>query len=226
MTINRSSLPPNARRWLDRVLPTDDPLPNRILNIQEGEMNPRGKWMPFTANTFNQIQPFTFVWKARLNIFPGVWLIAEDGHDGKTGWGGAKLWGVIPMGSRKGPEVFSMQLVRNLAELPWQPQFALAMPGLEWSDSGDNAFEVRAVGGDQEVTLRFELENDEIIHVSSPRYYDVPRGFVQAPWHYDFFDYRDYGSMRIPASAVATYHKSDGPWEYWRGKITSVVLET
>ena len=31
--------------------------------------------------------------------------------------------------------------------------------------------------------------------------------------------------MRIPVSAVATYNKPAGPWEYWRGKITSVVLQ-
>jgi hypothetical protein len=225
MTINRSSLPPNVRRWLDRALLNDAPPPRRVLNTQKGEMNLRGKWTPFTAETVNQVQPFTFFWKARFNVLPGVWIMAEDAHDGETGWGGSKLWGVIPMGGRKGPEVFSMQLVRNLAELPWQPQFALSIPGLEWSDAGANAFEVRTSKGGQEVSVRFELENDQIIHASGQRLYDVPKGFVAAPWHYDFFDYRDYGSMRIPTSAVATYNKPGGAWEYWRGKITSVVLE-
>lgn len=85
MTINRSSLPSNVRRWLDRSFPTNAPVPNRILNTQEGEMDIRGKWMPFTAKTFNQVQPFTFIWKARFNMIPGIWLIAEDGHDKEDG---------------------------------------------------------------------------------------------------------------------------------------------
>jgi hypothetical protein len=226
MPINRSSLPPNVRRWLDRSLPADAPLPHRILNTQAGEMDIRGKWSPFTAKTLNQIQPFTFVWKARFNMLPGVWLIAEDGHDGERGWGSAKLWGVIPMGGRKTPEVFAMQLVRDLAELPWKPQFALAIPALQWRDTGDTTFEVRAVKGNQDISVRFELDGeDQVIRASGKRYYDVPDGFVKAPWHYDFSDHRDHGGMHIPTSAVATYAKPDGPWTYWRGKITSVVLE-
>ena len=226
MTINRSSLPSNVRRWLDRSFPTNAPIPNRILNTQEGEMDIRGKWMPFTAKTFNQVQPFTFIWKARFNMIPGIWLIAEDGHDNERGWGGAKLWGIIPMGGRKDPEVFTMQLVRSLAELPWKPQFALAIPTLEWNDTSDATFEVRTVKGNQEISVCFELDGDgEIIRASSKRHYDIPNGFIEAPWRYDFSDHRDYGGIRIPASAVATYDKSDGPWVYWRGRITSVVSE-
>jgi hypothetical protein len=82
MTIDRSSLPSNLRRWLDRSLPENALLPNRIRNTQQGEMEIRGKWMPFTATTVDQACPFTFTWRARFNMLPGVWLIAEDSHDG------------------------------------------------------------------------------------------------------------------------------------------------
>jgi hypothetical protein len=226
MTIDRSSLPPNVRRWLDRSLPADAPIPDRILNEQEGEMDIRGKWMPFTAETRYQAQPPAFVWKARFSMLPGVWLIAEDGHDEERGWGGAKLWGIVPMGGRKGPEVSAMQWVRSLAKVPWKPQFALAVPTLEWSDTGDTAFDVRTAVGDLAISVRFELDTDgDIVRASSKRYYDVPDGFVEAPWRYGFSDHRDFGGIRMPASAVATYVKSDGAWEYWRGRITSVTSD-
>lgn len=70
MTIDRSSLPPNVRRWLDRSIPTDAPVPNRILNTQEGEMDIQGRWTPFTAETLYQARPFTFVWKWTTNYLP------------------------------------------------------------------------------------------------------------------------------------------------------------
>jgi hypothetical protein len=225
MAISRSILPSNARRWLDRSSPADAPLPSRIENAQEGEMDIRGQWMPFTATTVHQAQPHIFVWKARFTMLPGVWLVAEDGHDEEGGWGGAKLWGFIPMGGRKGPEVWAMQLVRSLAELPWKPQLALALPGLEWNDISDTSFEVRMAGRDLEVAVCFELDGkDDIIRASGKRYYDVPDGFVEAPWRYDFSDHQAYEGIRMPASAVATYDKPDGPWVYWRGRITRVVL--
>lgn len=226
MTIDRSALPPNARRWLDHSVPADAPVPNQIRNTQEGEMDVRGKWTPFTAKTVYQVHPFAFIWKARFPMLPGVWIVAEDGHDSEQGWGEAKLWDLVPMGGRKTPEVFAMQRVRSLAELPWTPQFALAIPNLEWADIGDTAFEVRTVARTRELAVCFELDgNGDVIRASSKRYYDVPDGFVQAPWHYEFSDHRDYDGIRIPASAVATYEKSEEPWTYWRGSITSVASD-
>jgi hypothetical protein len=226
MTVERASLPANVRRWLDRSLPADAPLPDRIVNTQEGEMDIRGKWMPFTAETRYQAHPMAFVWKARFSMLPGVWLVAEDSHDAEKGWGGAKLWGLIPMGGRTGPEVLAMQLVRSLAELPWKPQFALAVSTLAWNDAGDAAFDVRTRVGDLEPAVRFELDEEgDVVRASGKRHYDVPDGFVEAPWGYDFSDHRDYGGVRMPALAVATYAKPDGPWEYWRGRITFVMKE-
>lgn len=222
MTTDRSALPANVRRWLDHSLPSEAPIPKRIINAQEGEIHVRDRWLPFTAKTVYERDPFTFVWRARLKMLPGMWVVAEDGHDGEKGWGGSKMWGIIPMGSRTDPEVFRMQLIRSLAELPWIPQFARALTGLEWKDTNHTSFEVRTLAGNQEVSVTFKLnEDNEITQASSKRHYDVPDGFVEVPWRVDYSDYRDFGSVRIPTSAVATYEKSDGPWVYWKGKITS-----
>ena len=171
MMTSRSSLPSNVRRWLDRSLPEDAPLPNRIQHTQEGEMDIRGRWMPFTATTVYRAQPHTFTWKARFSMLPGVWLVAEDGHDDDSGWGGAKLWGILAMGGRKGSKVRAMQLVRSLAELPWKPQLALALPGLEWNDTSDTAFEARMAGGDQAIAVCFELDGQgDIVDSFSMQY--------------------------------------------------------
>ena len=51
MSIDRSTLPPNVRRWIDRCVPVQAPIPDQILNTQEGEIDVRGKWMGFTART-------------------------------------------------------------------------------------------------------------------------------------------------------------------------------
>ena len=119
-----------------------------------------------------------------------------------------------------------MQVVRSLAELPWKPQFALALTDLEWTDSGDHSFEVGTVAGDENISVKFELNEDgEIVRASSDRFYDIPKGFVKAPWHYEYSDHMDFDGVHMPATAVATYEKQEGPWEYWRGRITSVKNE-
>ena len=118
-----------------------------------------------------------------------------------------------------------MQVVRNLAELPWKPQLALALPDLTWQDAGNDCFSVTATRAGREISVRFELnEQDEIIRADALRHYDVPDGFVEVPWRYAFSDYRDFNGIRMPSRAVATYEKAEGPWEYWRGSITSSNL--
>jgi len=226
--VSRASLPAAAQRWLERALPQQLDLPLSILIEQEGTMDIRGKWIPFTAKGTYKADPLSFTWQANFRILPGVWVVAEDGHLGGQGWGSSRLWGIIPMGKLTDSEVLTIQLVRNLGELPWLPAFVLADPTLKWTDAGETAFEVRSTAGDREVMVRFDTNDQgDVIRASSPaRPYDVPGGFAESPWHYTFSDHQDYNGVRIPAAAVATYEKEEGAWEYFRGRITSVNFGT
>lgn len=225
--VARASLPGAARRWLGAALPRDLDLPATIWIDQEGTMELRGNWTPFTARGIYKAPPLSFNWRARFQMLPGVWIVAEDGHQDGQGWGGAKLWGFVPMGKSTDPEVLATQLVRNLAELAWLPSFALADPALVWADAGDSAFEVKRSAGDWEAQVRFEINDaGDIIRATSPaRPYDVPGGYAEAPWRYEFSEHRDFGGVRIPAAGVATFAKPGGDWEYFRGRITSVTYE-
>ena len=224
--VSRASLPSAAQHWLDRALPQELAHPSSIRIEQEGTMEIRSRWTPFTASGVYKAPPLSFNWRAKLRMLPGVWIVAEDGHQSGQGWGSARLWGIIPMGKRTEAEVMISQLVRNLGELPWLPSFALADPTLAWTDMGETAFEIQSSAGDREVVVRFEInDHGDVIRAYSPsRPYDVPGGFADAPWYYQFSDHREFGGVRIPTTAVATFEKGDGPWEYFRGRVTSVAL--
>jgi len=222
MTDPRAALSPNARRWLDACLPVEAPTPERILNTQEGQIDVRGKWLQFAAETRYDLRSFGYGWRARIAVMPGVWVVAKDGHDGATGWGGAKLWGILPAGGLTGPEVFKMQLMRHFAELPWMPEQALALPGVVWTDRDDGGFELKAEVGGASASVRFDLSSDgDIARASGLRAYDVPDGFVEAPWRCDYSEHTEFSGVRVPARAVSTYEKADGEWTYWRARLTS-----
>lgn len=222
----RASLPSAVRRWLDRALPQDINLPSTIRIEQQGTMEIRGTWTPFEASGVYTVSPLSFDWRARFRMLPGVWIIAEDGHQNGQGWGGSRLWGLIPMGRRTDPEVLTTQLIRNLGELAWLPSFALADSTLTWSDAGETGFEVHTSAGEQQVLVRFEINaQGDVIRAYSPaRPYDVPGGYATAPWYYEFSDHREFGGVRVPAAAIATFEKEDGKWEYFRGRITSMSM--
>lgn len=224
--VKRASLPTAAQRWLDRALPQYVAHPSVIQIEQEGTMEVLCRWTPFTASCVYRVSPLSFDWQARFRVLPGAWIVAEDGHSAGQGWGRASLWGVIPMGERTDPEVLITQLVRNLVELAWLPSFVLAEPALVWSDVGETAFEIRFIADEREVMVRFEVDDQgDLIRVHSPaRPYDVPGGYAEAPRHYKFSGHGEFGGVRLPAVAVATFEKAEGPQEYFRGQIRSITL--
>jgi hypothetical protein len=225
--VSRAALPSAAQRWLDTALPADLELASRVRIEQQGTMDVRGSWKPFTATGIYEVAPLSFTWRAAVRMWPAVWILAEDGHKGCEGWGGARLWGIVPLGWATGAEVLAAQWVRNLAELAWLPSFVLLDRSLRWAASAEGGFEVRGTAGEREVVVRFELnEQGDIERAYSPaRPYDVPGGFAEAPWHVQFSDHREFGGVRIPAAAVATFEKDDGAWEHLRCRITQVTPE-
>ena len=217
-------LPLAARRWLDAAVPSGIPDRSRVWVGQRGSMDADGRWLSFTGTGTYEARPLSYEWRARLRLMLGVWALVKDGYSEGEGWGGAWLYGIKSMGQRTGPEVLVTQVIRNLAELAWVPDLARAEPTLRWSDAGERAFGISRPAGEREVTVRFEIDDQgDVIRASSrARPYDVPGGYAEAPWHCDFGDPRDFGGVRIPSSVTATYDRDDGPWEYFRGEVTSV----
>jgi hypothetical protein len=86
--------------------------------------------------------------RARLRLARVAWIDAEDRLDAEGGYGGARLFGVIPVGSARGPEVTRSQLVRNLAELVVAPRAASRARGLVWMAVGEDAFTLATPGTD------------------------------------------------------------------------------
>lgn len=218
-----AELPPSARRWLERSAPGGQAELSHIAMSQTGSLESGDRWLRFRSEATYRPSPMAFEWRARLKVMLGLWVIATDGHAHGDGWGGAKLWGLKSIGGKSGPAVHAMQLIRNIAELVWLPDIALADPALRWSGDAD-AFEVRADAADREVVVRFDVDTaGDVARVSSPaRPYDVPDGFEDAPWRYDLADHRAIDGVRVPRTVVASYELPDEPWEYLRAEVTGM----
>jgi hypothetical protein len=218
-----AEFPVAAARWLDATVSSGAPDRSRIWIGQRGAMDAGNRWLTFKGTGTYAATPLSYDWRARLRLMFGVWAIVKDGYSENEGWGGAWLYGIKSMGQRSGPEVLVMQVIRNLAELAWVPDLARAEPSLRWSDAGERAFEISTMAGDREVTVKFDIDDQgDIVRASANRPYDIPEGYAESPWHCDFGDPSDFGGVRIPSTVVATYDYDEGPWEYFRGEVTSV----
>jgi hypothetical protein len=162
-------------------------------------------------------------WSARLRLTRFAWVDAEDRLDAEGGYGGARLLGVIPVGSARGPEVTRSQLVRNLAELAFAPLVASRAHGLVWLAEGEDAFTLAAPGIDADAIFRLTV--DDAGDVRSARSPDRPRehgraGYLHEPYRLEFGRHERVSSgERIPLRASGTFETAEGDWPYWRFEV-------
>jgi len=221
MSIDRTSLPAPVRRWLDASLPPGAPIPGKVRLLQQGEFEMRGRWIPWTAAETFTVDRLGFEWVARMRMAGVIWLKVTDGHRDGEAWGTGHLWGWLRMLRREGPTVLKSQIIRNLAELAWVPQAALANPDLRWREVGPDAFEVE--GGGHRV--RFEVnDSGDVIRAAAPaRPRELDKGeFTEDPFRIDYSDHAVKQGVRIPRRAEASFDLEEGPWEYLRMQVKAL----
>lgn len=221
--------PPAARRWLEAAIhpaavPTGDgPGPTRLRVRGSLCRAVGGRWMDWEGRQSFETDGLGFRWQARLRLARLAWVDAEDRFDVEGGYGGARLLGVIPLGSARGPEVTRSQLVRNLAELAFAPLAASRARGLIWVADGDDAFTLAAPGIDADAIVRVTV--DDAGDVRSARSPDRPRdhgraGYLHEPYRLEFDRHARLSSgERIPLRASGTFETAEGDWPYWRFEV-------
>jgi len=221
--------PPAARRWLEAAIhePSvpagNDPRPTRLHVRGSICRAPGGRWMDWEGHQSFETDGLGFRWQARLRLGRLAWVTAEDRLDANGGYGGARLLGVIPVGSARGPEVTRSQLVRNLAELAFAPVAASRARGLVCLADGEDAFTVAAPGIDADAIVRFTV--DDAGDLTSARSPDRPRDhgrarYLHEPYRLEFDRHERLSSgERIPLRASGTFETADGDWPYWRFEV-------
>jgi Family of unknown function (DUF6544) len=204
----------------------EDPVPNIVWLSQRGEMraNLRDPWQPFTAEQVISIRELGFAWLARMQAAPFTSARVLDCHAGGEGLLEARLFGSLRLARAAGPQAGKGELMRYLAELAWAPHAILHNPQLSWREIDTVEVSAESPAGPARVRLIFE--NGDIIRVEAddrPR--AVGRRIVPTRWQGRCCDYREVDGCRIPTRAVVTWLLEDGPFEYWRGRITAFGMK-
>ena len=114
------------------------------------------------------------------------------------------------------------EAMRGLAELPWRPFAFRERLGLAWKTTGTN--KVRAAFDDGKTQAAVEFEVDDDGHVLGGFAPDRPRGtgksVIETAWSGVFTNYRMFDGVRVPSTAEASWNLDEGPFTYWRGRVT------
>lgn len=220
-------LPPPVRAYFQTALCEGRTLATRVELEQEGEFLIRAPdgWRPFRAQEIMTAEPPGFLWDARIRTMPGFTVRVRDGLVAGAGTMEASLLGLFRLAASTGaPDITAGALHRYLAEAVWMPAALLPRFGVVWSALDHTTARATFTAGPATVSLDFRFGQDGLVEtVYTPaRARNVAGVGVPTPWRGRWFEYGEWGGMRIPLRGEVAWVLPEGPQVYWRGRVTAV----
>jgi hypothetical protein len=191
---------------------------------QVGEMRfaPGRRWMPFTAEQWFEGSGIGFRWKAWMRMMRFVPTRVIDSFDRGRGMMTASVLGFVPIARSRGRATDRGEAMRTLAELPWHPFAFRGAVSLAWEIT--NAEKLRATFDDGRTKAAVEFDVDGEGRVLGASAFSRPRivgkSRVETGWSGSFGEYGAFDCLRVPSTAEASWNLPEGPFTYWRGRIT------
>lgn len=223
-----AGLPELVRRYVERNVPAD-PLDRAAVHFtQVGDMQLKpGRWIPFRAEQEMAVDRVEFAWCANVRLAPLVSVRVRDWCRSGVGGLDVRLWGVVPLVRARGEQFARGEAMRYLAELAWAPQAMVANPALEWRQIDESTVEVatRIAGERAGVLLHFNAAGDIVGMSTDARPRMVGKQAVDTPWSGVFGEYREFNGVRLPTTGEVSWLLSDGPFTYFRGRVTGWLVD-
>ncbi len=191
---------------------------------QEGEMRfaPGRPWMSFTAEEWFHGGGIEFRWQAWVRMAPLVRARVVDSFEDGKGKLTALVYGAVPVASSRGPATDRGEAMRGLAELPWRPSAFREAPHLRWDVAEAGKLRATFDDGRTPAAVEFEVDDDGTVHsaATSSRPRMVGKTLVETAWSGTFREHKVFDGIRVPTVAEVAWHLPEGPFTYWRARIT------
>lgn len=191
---------------------------------QEGKMRfaPDRPWLPFSAEQRFPGSGIDFRWQAWVRMARLMPTHVVDSFENGRGILTARVFGFVPVARSSGPATDRGEAMRGLAELPWRPFAFREAAFLKWEAAGTDKLRVAFDDGKTQAAVAFDVDDEGRVlgggAPSRPRM--VGKALVETPWSGTFGEYRVFDRVRVPTLAEAIWHLPEGPFIYWRGRIT------
>ena len=214
-------LPVIVRKWLTHsgVIGKDEIRFVRLKQKGKIRLKPNGKWMALDAEQFiNAVTPSS-LWKATVQLLPGVFLSGTDRFFAGKGEMHMKLFALIKVAEElPSPKMNSATMIRFLSEIMWHPTAALH-EYIHWEDIGANMAKASFSLEQQTVSGIFTFsEEGDVTGFEAERYKETGVDAVSVKWEIKVSGYKDFSAYRIPCKAEVT-------WYLPTGKFTSASFE-
>jgi hypothetical protein len=191
---------------------------------QVGDMRfaPDRPWCPFEAEQWFNGDGIEFRWKAQANMAHLLRVSVTDAFQDGRGLLVARLLSVLPMARSRGPATDKGEAMRGIAEIPWRPFGFRQWRSLRWEVTAAERVRAAYDDGSTQAAVEFEVDDDgRVLTVTAPnRPRLVGKEVVDTPWSGKMSDYGVFDGFRVPTRAEVAWLLPEGPFTYWRAKIT------
>ena len=211
-TGDTSHLPAPVRRYLEKNIEKGTPYIYTARLCQSGKIRFNNRWINFNASQYYSVEPPAFTWTAKMKLGP-AWITARDRYNNGKGNMLIKILSTLPLFDVSSKEMDHASLMRYLSELPWLPT-ALLSSNIRWHEIDDHSAKATLNNGRIEAFGTFHFnDDDEIDGFVTPGRFRSDTGKM-TPWSGTFDNYQDFGNIRIPTKAGATWNAAEENFEY------------
>lgn len=183
---------------------------------------PERPWMPFTAEEWFSGSGIDFEWDASVRMAPFISGRVIDRFKHGEGHLSVRVFRWIPVARSRGADTDRGEALRGLAELPWRPFSFADAPGTSWESPGPNRLRATFDDGRTQVSTDFEVdEQGQVLSAgASSRPRMAGKSVIETPWSGTFGEYKMFDGVRAPTVAEVAWLMPDGPFTYWRARVT------
>ena len=225
------TLPAPVKRYFRAVLQEGQAMIASVHVVQQGQFRrseTRENWQSFNAAEFVTIRPPSFDWDARVKIAAGAKVYVHDAYAAGMGNLHAAVLGLLTVAEMHGTrELAQGELLRYLGEAAWYLTVLLLSQGVHWQGINDSSTRATLTDSAISASLDFTFDRDGLISTAwAQSRCRIAMGALQtAPWQGRFGVYAQRSGMRVPLEAEVEWQLPNGPWPYWRGRLTDIKYE-
>lgn len=182
---------------------------------------PHRPWMPFRAEQWFG-EGIDFRWRAWIRMAPLLHARVLDSFEGGRGRLIALACGFLPVARSGGPATDRGEAMRGMAELPWRPSAFRETAQLRWAIVEPGKMRATYDDGKTQASIEFDVDGEGRVQRATARSRPriAGRSVVETAWSGTFQEYKMFHGVRVPTVAEVAWHPPEGPFSYWRARIT------
>ena len=220
-----AELPLPVQQWLkvSGVVGTNTAHTIRLKQLGRMCTKPGGKWMDFSADQYVNTEQASFIWHAKVDMMPLLFLQGVDQFHNGQGDMQIKMLGIKSFAHATGTETLNQgTLVRYLSEMCWYPS-AVLLDNIKWEPSGPSSAKARIEVGGTKATGEFYFDDSGMIRsFEAMRYGEFDGKSSMEKWQINMNHTAVFHGIRIPDQCTVTWKLAAGDFTWLELQVIDI----